>query len=57
MCERLIGKLRATLLRLVAVVVGAPVTTHVGPACGAWARHLARGPDDMRVGSAAQVYV
>lgn len=57
MCERLIGKLRATLLRLVAVVVGAPVTTHVGPACGAWARHLARGPDDLRVGSAAHTHV
>ena len=34
-----------------------PITAHVGPLICAWARRLARGPDDMRVGSAAHVHV
>ena len=34
-----------------------PAHTHAGPMTCTWALHPARGPDDMRVGSVAQVHV
>ena len=32
-------------------------TSRVGPTLRAWARYLARGPDGMRVGGAAQAHI
>ena len=34
-----------------------PANAHVGPMTCEWVRHLARGPDDMRVGSAAHAHI
>ena len=34
-----------------------PVESRLGPLTRAWARHLARGPDDMHVGSAAHTHI
>lgn len=50
------GELRATLLRVVAVVTRDPVTAHVGPMT-CWALAPAREPDEMCVGGSAQVHV
>ena len=33
------------------------LAAHVDPLMRMWARHLARGPDDMRVGSVAHAHV
>ena len=41
--------MHATLVRSVAGSAGEPVTARLGPACVAWARYLARGPDTSHV--------
>ena len=34
-----------------------PANAHVNPMTCAWVRHLAREPDDMRVGSATHAHI
>ena len=47
------GVLAACALRR----AGGPSDSHIIPMICVWARHLAREPDDMRVGSAAYVHI
>ena len=66
-CGRTIGRVRTLSVRgavhrgsLIACAphrACGPNTSRVGPMRCTWARHLARGTDDMRVGSAAHAHV